>query len=123
MKPIASPKTAAKPVSWWALLPGIFLFLSFWSLFFSEWLTIGIIADPATIGSYSFGSEAMLAEGGQHYRTANTYATSALLAWVLLLPAGLAFVQAMRRRTPVRALLAYGILSVTLTVLPLLNSL
>lgn len=123
MKPSLSSQVAVKSVSWWVLLPGIFLVVSFWSLFFSEWLRVSIIADPATIASYHFGSEAMIGEGGQHYRTAGTYATSALLACVLMVPASIAFIQAGRKRTPIRTLLAYGILSVTCAMLPLLNSL
>jgi len=105
-------------------MPGFFLVIIFWGISFSEWLTISIIADPATIASYHFDSDAMIGEGGQHYRTANTYATFALLAWVLMVPAGLAFIQASRRRTLIRTVLAYGILvSVIWVALPLLNSL
>ncbi|HKA35054.1 MAG TPA: hypothetical protein VKH64_17700 [Candidatus Binatia bacterium] len=45
----------------------------------SEWWQIAIVADPDNIAGYNFGSEAMIANGGWHYASANVYAWSALV--------------------------------------------
>ncbi len=37
-----------------------------------EFVVIGLVANPRTIASYYFGSEAMLAHGGWHYTSART---------------------------------------------------
>ena len=44
----------------------------------SEWWHVAIVADPNTISSYHFGSEAMMGHGGWHYASAKIYAWSAL---------------------------------------------
>ena len=43
-----------------------------------EWLSIGVLAMPEKIAEYHFGSEAMVGEGGPTYKSATTYAQSAL---------------------------------------------
>jgi hypothetical protein len=66
-----------------------------------EWWLVGVVADPNTLSSYHFGSEAMLGEGGSHYLTAETYSASALqhgIAYVLL---AFGFGLAAFRRSPV----------------------
>ena len=68
---------ALRPPRLWALPGAAFcLLLAFLSLY--EWWTIGVLADPAVIAEYHFGSEAMMGEGGAHYASAALYARTAL---------------------------------------------
>lgn len=77
----------------------------------NEWYQIGVVRDESVIRTYHFGSEAMLAHGGAHYATADSYARSSLLAGLSLLPsAAAAFWAAMR--TSWRSLVSSGVLFV-----------
>ena len=67
---------------WVSLVPAIGL-LVLATLFFREWWLVGYVADPETIASYRFGSEAMVSHGGAKYRSAGAYATSALRVTVV----------------------------------------
>ncbi len=55
------------------LVPLIFLFIGFY-----EYCQFGIIQDQALIRGYHFGSEAMIAYGGEKYQSAESYAQSIL---------------------------------------------
>ncbi|WP_460612771.1 hypothetical protein [Hymenobacter seoulensis] len=122
MNSALSSAPATKAVSWAVLLPGTFLATLIWAMSFSEWFTIAVIADPKTIASYSFGSEAMVGEGGNHYRSAQSYTASALLGWLLLMAPCIAFILAIIKRTAVRATIAYGLLLfLVCVVLPVLR--
>jgi hypothetical protein len=61
----------------WVLVPCVALF-GLAALHFYEWWWVGHVADPKAIANYHFGSEAMIAHGGDHYRSAEAYAASAL---------------------------------------------
>lgn len=66
-----------KKISKWAVFPGLLLSLLIAFLFLSEWVKIGVIADPETIEAYYFGSESMVGKYW-YYESARTYALSAL---------------------------------------------
>jgi hypothetical protein len=55
-------------------LAAIYGAISLW-----EWWSIGVVADPATIAGYHFGSESMVAHGGAKYSSAAAYARSSLV--------------------------------------------
>jgi len=58
------------------------IFISFSVLLFlwlGEFWLIAIIANPTVIESYHFGSEAMIENGGEKFRTSKSYATSCLI--------------------------------------------
>ena len=57
-------------------------------LFLSEWVIIGIIADPKVIEKYSFGGEAMMDHGGWYYASALTYAWTSLMTGIGLFVLG-----------------------------------
>ena len=67
-----------KKYSFWLVLPGLILSCLISVLFLMEWIKIGIIADPAVIESYNFGSESM-AENAWYYESPDTYAISAMI--------------------------------------------
>ena len=48
-----------------------------------EFLVIGVIADPEEIQRYNFGTEAMIAHGGDKYRSSNSYALASLVIGLL----------------------------------------
>ena len=87
---------------WGAVLlcvPGAVLTALLVAIAAREWYLIGVVADPATIAKYHFGSEAMVGAGGEHYRSAAVYARSALLEALLGLPVLAAFLLALYRRS------------------------
>jgi hypothetical protein len=55
----------------------------------SEWINIGIVADPEMISRYYFGGEAMMAHGGWHYASASLYAWTSLIQGTCLLVLGI----------------------------------
>lgn len=54
--------------------------------FTHEYWKVAVIADPEVVAGYHFGAEAMLGEGGAHYRSAEDYAAACLAAALLALP-------------------------------------
>ncbi|UOQ55193.1 hypothetical protein [Hymenobacter cellulosivorans] len=115
--------TQAKLRFWLALLPGLLLMGFLLFAYFYEWLTVGIIQDPATIASYPFGSEEAMSAGGWYYRDAPTYAQQTLVAFLVLLPSCAAFGQAIRHRSWTWVVLAYGIFVLTIVLHSLVNHL
>jgi hypothetical protein len=80
-----------------------------------EWFTIGVIAKQEKIESYMFGSETMLREGGKHYASAETYATSALHGACWLLPLIVTFALAVNKgTTPYRWLAVASVILVNI---------
>jgi hypothetical protein len=74
---------------------------AFGALLAHEALSLGPLATPELIGSYHFGSEAMVGNGGQKYRTRELYVASTFLAGVLLLACpALAVLAAIRSSRP-----------------------
>ena len=67
-----------KKISKWAVFPGLLLSLLIAVLFLSEWVKIGVIANPETIETYYFGSDSMVGKYW-YYESARTYALSALV--------------------------------------------
>ncbi|GAB2958383.1 hypothetical protein GCM10027048_26670 [Hymenobacter coalescens] len=108
------PAVAHQPVAKRLLLPGLVLTLLLAAVCWYEWLVIGVVANPATIRSYMFGSEAMVGEGGPHYATAEQYARTALREALLLTLGAGAFGLALKRRTALAAVAAYGCLLLAL---------
>jgi len=80
-------------------------------VFLNEWYQIGVVRDDFLIRAYHFGSEAMLAHGGAHYETAESYARACLLAGLSLLPSAAAAFWAAVRTSP-RILVLSGVLLV-----------
>lgn len=64
-----------------------------------EWYRVCLRADPSVIADYHFGSESMVGEGGDHYRSAETYCRSTLLSTLGCMPFLAAFLAAMYRRS------------------------
>ena len=84
-------------VSW--VLPLIVL-VSLVVFQFSEWWTIGIVADPVEIAKYPFGAEGPVA-GHPAYKSAEAYADRSLRGWVSCsLIAGLFVAARLRRSKP-----------------------
>ena len=65
-------------ISKWAVFPGLLVTLLITVLLLSEWVKIGVIADPETIDAYYFGSDSMVGKYW-YYESARTYALSALV--------------------------------------------
>ncbi|MDX1630253.1 MAG: hypothetical protein R3234_00155 [Thermoanaerobaculia bacterium] len=56
----------------------------------SEWIQVAVLADPAQLQQYRFGSEGAVTHAGWHYRSASTYSGVCLLgAWLLSAIGGL----------------------------------
>ena len=104
--------TLSRRTSFWAVAPGFVfaVFLDFMSL--SEWFRVGVIADPAVVGGYYFGSEAMLDpdKGGWIYATAELYATTALISGLISSAITAIFIMAVLKRSANITLIAYGLL-------------
>ena len=60
-------------------LPGALALLLFVAFGFQDFWAIGVVADPAVVERYNFGAEAMIAQGGDKYRSANSYAVASLV--------------------------------------------
>lgn len=73
-----------KKISKWTVFPGLLLSLLIAVLFLSEWVKIGVIADPETIETYHFGSDSMAGKYW-YYESARTYALSALVQGLISL--------------------------------------
>ena len=74
-------------------------------LIFSEWVRIGVIADPKVIAGYYFGGEAMMAHGGWRYASAATYATAALIEGTSLIALGIiTFIAALKSKGKITAI-------------------
>jgi hypothetical protein len=52
-----------------------------------DYWVIGVIKDPAIIEQYHFGSEAMIGNGGDKYRSAEAYALSSLVVGLVAIAA------------------------------------
>lgn len=109
----ALPSTS-RPSFPWLLLPGLTLTLLLLAVDFSEWVTIGLLADSATIAGYPFGSEEAMSDGAWYYQTPALYAHHMLIGWVLLAPVCLVFAVAALWRARKLVLLAYALLAAIL---------
>lgn len=100
----------------WLAIPGL-LFAGLWTLlFFVEWYKIGVIANPATIESYHFGSDPMVGYGGDHYRSAELYARTALIEGICALAMAGVFVLVLVRRSSWLLIAAYSLLFLGIVV-------
>ncbi|HSB16894.1 MAG TPA: hypothetical protein VLE22_20750 [Bryobacteraceae bacterium] len=90
--------------------PDLLLLALLVAIMWHEWYTIGVVGDPDVVKGYYFGSEAMIAHGGRHYASAETYAHSALISGLLFTPVLLAFIAAEARGNKMFTLVSYGIL-------------
>ncbi|MDN2658355.1 hypothetical protein Q4490_11475 [Neptunomonas phycophila] len=64
-------------------LPALFCLILFVVYGLVDYWIIGVIADPVEISRYNFGAEAMIAHGGEKYRSSNAYAISSLVIGML----------------------------------------
>jgi hypothetical protein len=69
------------------------------TLIISEFIVIGVIADPKTVAGYNFGSEPMLFHGGWKYQSAAVYAWTAFLEGALLLAVAILLVWSAIKRS------------------------
>ena len=93
----------------WLAVPGLFVVLLFAAAILNEWYTIGVEADPATIESYYFGSEAMIGHGGDHYRSAQAYASRSLTAGLAALTVAAVFAFGLARRSGAAVAVGYAV--------------
>ncbi|HEX9950820.1 MAG TPA: hypothetical protein VGB53_03560 [Rubricoccaceae bacterium] len=93
----------------WIAGPGLFIVLLFGALCLSEWYKIGIEANPETIEGYHFGAEVMIENGGEKYRSAETYASASLTRGLLALGVAVVFSVAVARRNGAVALAGYAL--------------
>ncbi len=82
------------------------------ALVLREWLLVAVIAEPDVIRGYYFGSEAMIAHGGWHYRSAETYAAKSLATGAVALLVSGILLFAMWKRNPVALGFGYLLLIV-----------
>jgi hypothetical protein len=106
--------TANTPTTRWIAVPGLVLAGLLAALFLHEWFTVGVVADPAVIEGYHFGSEAMVGNGGWHYATRELYTATALVEGLVALAVATAFATAAIARSVVMAMVAYAVLAVGL---------
>lgn len=64
-------------------LPAFLCLMLFVVYGLGDYWVIGVVADPVEISRYNFGAEAMIAHGGEKYRSSNAYAMSSLLVGML----------------------------------------
>jgi hypothetical protein len=98
-------------VARWACGPGLLIAGALAAASLTEWVRIGVVADPEVIKAYYFGSEAMVAHGGWTYRSAATYATTALAEGVVGLGVVALFAVGFTRPGRRLTALAYGVLA------------
>lgn len=95
----------------WIVAPGFMLAGLLAALFLEEWWVIGVVADPAVIESYHFGSEAMVGHGGWKYATAELYAITALAEGMVAIVVMMTFAIAAITRSFAVAVGAYAALA------------
>lgn len=100
----------------WVAVPGLFVVLLFVAFSLSEWYTIGVEADPATIESYYFGSEPMVGYGGDHYRSAEAYASRSLAGGLAALAVAAVFAFGLIRRSGAAVAVGYAAVAGVLVV-------
>ena len=100
----------------WVAVPGLLVVLLFAAFSLGEWYTIGVEADPATIESYYFGSEPMVGYGGDHYRSAEAYASRSLTAGLAALVVAAVFVFGLVRRSGAAVAIGYVVVVGVLVV-------
>ncbi len=83
----------------WLTLPGLTISALIASLFLHEWARIGVIANPTVVGSYHFGSEAMVGYGGWHYTSAEVYSWTAFMQGAVASLLTIAFLLSAARRS------------------------
>lgn len=98
-----------KKISKWAVFPGLLLSLIIAVLFLSEWVKIGIIANPEVIDQYYFGSESMAGKAW-YYKSAETYAKSALTQGLVSSVITAIFVFSLIRNSKKMLAVAYSLL-------------
>lgn len=72
-----------KPKIFVFYIPGALALLLFLAIGLSDFWTIGVTGDSAVVEHYHFGNEAMITHGGQRYRSANAYAASGLIIFLV----------------------------------------
>jgi Co/Zn/Cd efflux system component len=68
-------------------------------LVMSEFIIIGMIADPNTVAGYYFGSETMLFHGGWKYQSSSVYAWTAFVEGIFLWAVTTLLVWSARKRS------------------------
>ena len=123
MESIMPTHTTAKPLPVWVLVPGFIFVALLFVVTFSEWVTIGLLKDPAVIAQYPFGSEEAMSDGGWYYKNAELYARQMLIDWVIFLLVLGVFGWAGLRRSGQRIATAYALLVLTILLSNLINQL
>ncbi|MCU7843057.1 MAG: hypothetical protein KZQ93_04375 [Candidatus Thiodiazotropha sp. (ex Monitilora ramsayi)] len=122
MSPIIEAMEASSKIKELLLyLPGVLALLLFVEYGIGDYWVIGVVADPEEIERYNFGAEAMIAHGGDKYRSSSAYATSSLVTG-LLASIGLAVSLTLLLRSRIKPLLkAYSCTGVTLVAIMFLG--
>ena len=100
----------------WIAVPGLFVVLLFAAAILDEWYTVGVQADPAKVEAYHFGSEAMVGHGGDHYRSAEAYASWSLMGGLAALVVATVFVFGLVRRNGAAVAVGYAVVAGALAV-------
>ncbi len=98
-----------KKISKWTVIPGLLLSLLIAVLFLSEWVNIGVIADPETISKYYFGSDAMVGKYW-YYESAKIYAMSNLVEGLIFAGIAALFGYSLFLKSNKMLLLSYSLL-------------
>ncbi len=100
-----------KKISKWAVFPGLLLSLIIALLFLSEWINIGVIANPETIDKYYFGSDAMVGKYW-YYESAIIYALTALVQGIISAGITSLFVFSLIRNSKKLLVISYSLLGI-----------
>jgi len=100
-----------KKNSKWATFPGLLLSLLIAVLFLSEWVKIGVIADPATIDKYYFGSDSLVGKYW-YYESARIYSSSALVQGLIYAGNSALFCFSLIRYSKKLLILSYSLLGI-----------
>jgi hypothetical protein len=106
---LISNSTAAKLTAAGKILPGLLVALFFTFIGIGEWCRVGVVANPNDIAHYPFSSEGPVA-GVWYYQKPELYASHSLVTALLMVPALVGLVIAVRRRTTASIVVAYGLI-------------
>lgn len=98
-------------------IPGLLALLLFAAYGVIDYWKIGVVADPEEIARYNFGAEAMIAHGGEKYRSSSAYAAASLATGLLALIGLIASLSILARSKIKPLLKAYVCSGVTLAVI------
>jgi len=100
-----------KKISKWAVFPGLILSLIIALLFLSEWINIGVIANPEIIDKYYFGSDSMVGKYW-YYESATIYALTALVQGIISSGITVLFVFSLNRNSKKLLVISYSLLGI-----------